>query len=188
MVSPNLRVLAIDDGPFAHRVRARVPIIGVLTRGAQRIETVCSTAVVRDGWHAAEAMASMIATNELAHQARCVLLDGVAVGGFNIVDVAQLASDTSLPVLTVMRKHPDLAKMRHALENVSRPERRWAMVERAGPIHRGEHGWFQCVGCDEAWAHDVLAMLTVEGNYPEPLRLAHVIGAGMVLGRSRSRA
>lgn len=188
VVTPHLRVLAIDDAPFARRPHARVPLVGVLTRGATRIEGVFSTVVRRDGWRGTDAIATMFEAHDLRSQARCILLDGIAVGGFDVIDLPRLFARCRTPIVAVMRKQPDLVAMRAAIDRVSRSEARWRKVLAAGAIHRTEHGWFQCAGCEPEWAAAVLSMLTIEGRYPEPLRLAHVIGAGMVLGRSRSRA
>jgi endonuclease V-like protein UPF0215 family len=189
-VNAHTRVLALDDAPFPRRPRAVVPLVAVLARGARHVEGVYSTRVVRDGLGATRAIARLVAEHRLALQARFVLLDGVAVGGFNVVDLPALAEATSLGVIAVMRRAPDLAAIERALAHVSHAHRRMDAIRRAGPIHAGPSRGvlFQCVGCEPATARAVLAVTTVEGHYPEPLRLAHVIGAGMVLGRSRSRA
>jgi hypothetical protein len=187
-ITPHLRVLAIDDAPFARKPHARVPLVGVLTRGARHVEAIYSTTVRRDGWRATDAITSLVREHDIARQARCILLDGIAVGGFNVIDVSRLAATLDTPVIAVMRKEPDLVAMRNAMARVSRPEARWRLVEAAGTIHRARHGFFQCAGCEPSWARDLVAMTTVDGHYPEPLRLAHLIGAGVVLGRSRSRA
>ncbi|MFN7132485.1 MAG: DUF99 family protein, partial [Myxococcales bacterium] len=61
-------------------------------------------------------------------------------------------------------------------------------LERAGPIHARPPFWFQVQGASPAFAHEALLRLTDRGNVPEPLRLAHHIGAAVVTGESGRRA
>lgn len=189
-VSPHVRVLALDDAPFARRRGASVLVVGVLSRGPRHVEGIFSTRCARDGWNATDRVLGMIEEHRLAEQARYVLTDGLAVGGFNLYDLPRLAERSGLGVLVVMRRPPKMDAIHRALERVSRPAARRALLERAGTIHRSDAPlcFFQCAGCEPEEGRAVLAAVTAEGNYPEPLRLAHLIGAGVMLGRSRARA
>lgn len=185
---PNVRVLAIDDAPFPYRGPARVRLVGVLTRGPSRLEGVYTTTVLRDGWRATHAIAALVERNRLAGQAAYVLLDGITVAGFNFVDLPALAARTGMGVVAVVRRRPDLDAFFRAMKRVSRAEQRQVYVERAGPLHEAGAVWFQCAGAEPDAVRTLLTTLTVQGNYPEPLRIAHLIAAGLVLGRSRGGA
>jgi uncharacterized protein len=187
-MTSNVRVLAIDDAPFPHRRGARVLVVAVLARGPQQIEGVYSTQVVRDGWTATSAIAQLVLEHRLEKQAKYLMLDGIAVGGFNVVDLPALVAATGVPAIAVMRRAPDLAAIRQALERVTRGATRAATMARAGEIHVAPPLRFQCCGCAPEAARQVLAAMTVQGHYPEPLRVAHLIGAGVMLGRSRGGA
>jgi hypothetical protein len=69
------------------------------------------------------------------------MLQGIAVGGFNVVDVHELSSELRVPVLVVIRHEPDLEAMRRALfvdvprrrPRVRGAARKWRLIEEAGP-------------------------------------------------------
>lgn len=185
---PNVRVLAIDDAPFPYRGPARVRLVGVLSRGPHLVEGVFTTTIVRDGWGATRAIARMVERNGLAVQARFILIDGLSVGGFNLVDLPKLAEETGCAALAVMRRPPDMDAFLRAMARLPNLERRRAVMEKAGPIHAADQAWFQCAGCEPEVGRTLLATLTHQGRTPEPLRVAHLIAAGLVLGRSRGRA
>ena len=193
MIRAGSRIVGIDDSPFAARggaarPRTRVLVIGVLMRGHDRVDGILSTHVVRDGFGATAALARMLTTGRLAGQAQAVLLDGIALGGFNVIDLPRLSASVGVPVIAVMRRLPNLRAVRAAMARTSSPERRWRTVQRAGPILRAGRLWFQAAGLSPEQARMILAVAAREGGYPEALRLAHLIGGGVVNGTSRGGA
>jgi hypothetical protein len=131
----------------------------------------------------------MLGTGRHAGQAQAVLLDGVALGGFNVVDLPELARVSSAPVVAVMSKRPNLDAVRAAMQRTTDFERRWQLLLRAGPIHEGPSGqWFQVAGASAGTARRLLSIAAPRGGCPEPLRLAHLIAGGIVHGASRGRA
>ena len=193
MLSPRCRIVGIDDSPFVARgslarPRARVLVVGVLMRGCGRVDGVVSTRVVRDGFGATRAVARMLTTGRLAGQAQVVLLDGIALGGFNVIDLPTLSASVHAPVVAVMRHMPDLRAVRAAIRRTSSPERRMRLFDRAGPIHEAGRLFFQVAGETPDYARRALEIASVEGGYPEALRLAHLIGGGVVRGTSRGGA
>jgi hypothetical protein len=189
MLARTSRIVGIDDSPFRSRgPHARVLLVGVLMRGHEQVDGVMSARVVRDGLGATRVIASMLTSGRLAGQAQVVLLDGIAVGGFNVIDLPALSEAVRAPVVAVMRRMPDLQAVRRALSRTTSPERRWRVIERAGPIHQAGKLHFQVAGADPAQVPQMLAVACGEGGYPEALRLAHIIGGGVVLGSSRGRA
>jgi endonuclease V-like protein UPF0215 family len=117
-----------------------------------------------------------------------VLLGGITFAGFNIVDIHGLAARLERPVLVVARRRPRLEKIRRALSNLPRAERRWALLERAGAMEPAGPVMVQRAGLSLADAQGLLAATTLHGNLPEPLRLAHLIAGGLTTGHSRGRA
>lgn len=185
---PRSRIVGVDDGPFDARPRAKVPVVGVLMRGT-RVEGVMTTRVVRHGIGATGAIARMLTTGRLGNQAQAVVLDGVAVGGFNVIDLPLLAEAVGVPVVAVMRKEPDLDAIRHSLRVKTRqPDRRWRMIERAGAIHSMDGMYFQVAGATPGLARRILTLSCPFDRYPEALRLAHFIAGAHVFGSSRGGA
>src|SRR5262249_54879759 len=114
--------------------------------------------------------------------------NGIAFGGFNVVDIHALASALARPVLVVARRAPRLALIRSALARMPGGARRGRLIERAGPMEPLGGGFVQRAGLSlhEAW--HLLQATTLHGNLPEALRLAHLVAGGITTGKSRGRA
>jgi endonuclease V-like protein UPF0215 family len=156
-------------------------------------------------------MVEIVWHSQFRGHVQAVLLQGIAVGGFNVVDVHELSAALAVPVVVVMRRPPDLASIRRALfsgDPPGRPRvrgaaRKWRLIEQAGPVEalherraspritglrdRPQSLWVQRVGLSLEAARRLVESSTLHGNVPEPLRLAHLIAGGIVAGRSRGR-
>ncbi|WP_438001223.1 DUF99 family protein [Sorangium sp. So ce185] len=181
-------VIGVDDAPFARDHRGDVPVIGAVFAGL-RLEGVLSTRARRDGRNATPAIAAMIRGSRFYAQAQVVLLQGIAVAGFNVVDIAALRDALALPVVVVARRLPDLEAIRGALlSRVRGGRRKWALIERAGPMEPVGGVYVQRAGISLEDTTALLARLAVHGHLPEPLRAAHLIAGGLTTGESRGRA
>jgi endonuclease V-like protein UPF0215 family len=207
-----LNVIGFDDGPFARDHRGDVLLVGAVF-SRTRLDGVVSGHVRRDGADATRRMIDLVRRSQFAH-VRAVLLQGIAVGGFNVVDVHALRGALRVPVLVIMRRQPDMAAVRRALFSdapairppVRGARRKWRLIEQAGTIeplgvsHRALRRqrltgvqavdprlWVQRVGLSLEAARDLVAATTLHGNIPEPLRVAHLIAGGIVTGKSRGR-
>jgi endonuclease V-like protein UPF0215 family len=181
------RVIGFDDGPFARRPGAAVPLAGVVC-GGTRFEGLVWGRVRRDGWNATDAVCRLLEGGKFLPQLHLVLLDGIAFGGFNVVDLPQLAARLKKPCVAVMRRPPDLDAVERALRRLPRADARWAKLKRAGPIHELGGFTFQVQGAEPALVAEALARVTDRGRVPEALRLAHLIGSAVVTGESGQRA
>jgi endonuclease V-like protein UPF0215 family len=181
-------VIGVDDAPFRRESRGRVLVVGTCL-AAGRLDGVLSTRVRRDGTDATTAIATMVRASRFWAHGHAVLLQGIAVAGFNVVDLTALHATIDRPVLVVARYQPDLGKIRRALlAKVRGGARKWALIEAAGPMEPLSGVWVQRAGLSPADATALLAATTVQGNLPEPLRLAHLIAGGVTDGHSRGRA
>ncbi|MGK4005716.1 DUF99 family protein [Sorangium sp. So ce1036] len=181
-------VIGVDDAPFAREHRGDVPVVGAVFAGL-RLEGVLSTRVRRDGRNATAAIAAMISGCRFYAQAQVVLLQGIAVAGFNVVDIAALHDALALPVVVVARRLPDLPAIRDALlSRVRGGRRKWALIERAGPMEPVAGVYVQRAGISLEDAGALISRLSVHGRLPEPLRAAHLIAGGLATGESRGRA
>ena len=182
------RVLGIDDAPFERDVQKSVPVIGVLYRGNQFLEGLVATKVRQDGWDSTKKLLELIREGRFGNQIEAILLKGIAVGGFNVVDVRTLSEKLKKPVVVVMRKRPDLEAMRKALENLPNPKKRWDLIQRAGEIVAADRLFCQFHGITPKEAQKLLRVTTTRGTLPEALRVAHIIASGLARGESRGRA
>jgi endonuclease V-like protein UPF0215 family len=187
-VSRFSHVIGVDDAPFARDHRGRVLVVLVAYSGL-RLEGVLSTHVRRDGADATRALAERIGTSRFAAHTRLVMLQGIALAGFNVVDIHALAAALGVPVLVVARRPPRLDAIRAALlSNVKGGARKWALVEKAGPMEPAAGVMVQRAGLSLAEATGVIERFAVEGRIPEPLRVAHLVAGGVTTGQSRGRA
>ena len=180
-------VVGFDDAPFARSHRGDVPVIGAVFAGT-RLEGVLSCKVRRDGANATRVLAERVRSSRHYGHLQAVLLQGITLGGFNVVDLRALHQQSGLPVLAVARHAPDLAAIRSALlQHVPGGARKWRLIEAAGPMEKLAGVWVQRAGMTPAEAERLLARTQCHGKLPEPLRVAHMIAGGLAQGESRHR-
>jgi len=192
MVKEEIRILGIDDGPFS-RDDKEVIVIGVVFRGGEFLDGVLRTYVSIDGLDATEKLSRMINSSKHKQQIKVVMLDGITLGGFNVVDVKKLYSETKIPIIVINRKVPDLKSIKRALEkNFDDFEKRWKMVLNAGKIKQMKLGkfsiYYQNVGVDDEETEEIILTSLRHAQIPEPLRVAHIIASGIVKGESNGHA
>ncbi len=185
-----LRAIGFDDAPFrrgGRGARGDVGVAGVVCAGT-RFEGLVWGRVRQDGWNATDVLLRLLSGSKFLPQLHLVLLDGIALGGFNVVDLPRLADGLGRPCLAVMRRPPDLRAVEAAVRRLPRARTRLELLRRAGPIHRAGGFVFQVQGAEAVEAAAALARLTDRGAVPEPLRLAHLVGAAVRTGESGRRA
>ncbi|HPT74886.1 MAG TPA: DUF99 family protein, partial [Methanomassiliicoccaceae archaeon] len=97
-----VRVLGIDDSPFTFESK-RALLVGVVARLPMYIEGIMRTDCEVDGTDANDAIADMVLRSRYREQLKVIMIDGVAVGGFNVVDIDRLHRETGIPCATVTR-------------------------------------------------------------------------------------
>ncbi|NOZ81535.1 MAG: DUF99 family protein [Candidatus Micrarchaeota archaeon] len=188
MVKNEIRIAGVDDGPFQGE---KCLVIATIFRGGNFLDGLLSTEITVDGTDATEKIGRMIANSKFK-DLRVIMLDGITVGGFNVVDIKELNRSTGLPVIAVSRRHPDFNRFLKGLENLDKKEQRIKAVENAGELYCTNNGktklWFQISGIGKTDAEKILKMTCVRSNIPEPLRVAHIIASGIIRGESVGRA
>lgn len=180
--------IGIDDAPFSRDHRGDVTVIGAVFAG-DRLEGVLSSKVRRDGANATDRVATMIDESRFRAHLGVVLLQGIALAGFNVIDIRVLNERLGLPVLVVARHQPDMQSIRRALlEKVPGGRRKWRLIEKTGPMEPIDNLWIQRAGLDLDQARALLTRFTLTGNLPEPVRTAHLIAGGITTGESSHRA
>ena len=185
------RFLGIDDAPFRFSDET-VPVVGVVVQAPAYIEGVLTTLAEVDGHDATERIAAMVRRSRYLAGLGTILIDGTAVGGFNVIDIDALHEAVDRPVVTVTRKKPNLDSIETALRRRFEDWKERLAIIRRHEIEsiRTGHGslWVSYVGAKQDEVREVLALTTVRGVLPEPLRVAHLIAAGIIRGESRGRA
>jgi len=192
MVKEEIRILGIDDGPF-NKNDKEVIVVGVIFRGGEFLDGVLRTYVAVDGLDATEKLSHMVNSSRHKQQLKVIMLDGITLGGFNIVDVKKLYSETRVPIIVINRKVPDLKSIRVALEKKFEDfEKRWKMILNAGKIKQLKFEkfsvYYQNVGIEDEEAEEIITISIKHAQIPEPLRVAHLIATGIVKGESEGHA
>jgi uncharacterized protein len=179
LTKPHLRVIGIDDGRFRRRQRF-APLVAVVVSTPGYVEGVERGRVRVDGMDATERIIALLRHSPHLEGARALLLDGVAFGGFNLVDLDALARALERPVVAVTRDPPDFARIRAALQKYFPTEfrERWRRVRahRLFAVPTADRPIYAAaVGCRRVEAAQLIRRTTIRGRWPEPLRLAHLV-------------
>ena len=183
-----IRVLGVDDAPFVHQRHTHANFSAIMCANT-RFEGMLWGEIEVDGLDATKVLIETILESKFHEQMHLFLMDGLAMGGFNLVDLPALCEALERPCVAVMRRLPNMQKIDAALQHFDDYAERVALIEAAGKIHDTYPPFvFQCVGARPEIVASVLERLTCEGHVPEALRLAHLIGSAIKTGTSSSRA
>lgn len=190
-IKREIRILGIDDSAL---INEKVMIVGAVFRGGDWMDGVLRSDITKDGLDATDVICRMILRSKHYGQIRAVMLDGITYAGFNVVDIEKIYRETGIPVIVVMRSKPDFEKIKSALKYFPDGEERWTIIERAGEIEKvaGERGkgsiYIQRAGISLESVSKIIRLTSIRSNIPEPLRVAHLIATGIILGESRGKA
>ncbi|MBC7081586.1 MAG: DUF99 family protein [Thermoplasmatales archaeon] len=184
-----IRIIGIDDMPFSFN-DSFTDIVGVVMRGGKYLEGVLKTTIEVDGKDATDKIIDMIQASGHRGQIKIIMINGVALGGFNIVDCEKLFNATDIPVITVARKKPNIDKIEEALKKHFDDWR-----ERIDLINKGRTEeiklrypiYIKYFGIGKKSAIDAIKLSIIRGAIPEPIRVAHLIATGIKKGESRGR-
>ena len=192
-VKEQIRIAGWDDGPFS-RNRKTCLLIGCIMRGRMQVDGILRTYIKVDGLDATEKIASRL-LNSKFKDVRVIMLDGITFGGFNIVNIKTLYELTKIPVIALNRKIPDIKEFLKAMKKLPHYRTRKKAVEDAGKVYsakieaRGVEGkiFYQKYGISKKNAEKVIKVSVYTSLFPEPVRIAHLIATGVVLGESIGR-
>ncbi|MEM4703016.1 MAG: DUF99 family protein [Candidatus Pacearchaeota archaeon] len=196
-IKKEIRILGIDDTPFKKFERGKkILIIGVIFRGGEFLDGVISTNIKIDCDDATKKIVEMIKETRHIGQLRCIMLKGLSLGGFNVIDIKEIKKRTKLPVIIFMRKKPNFNKinkaLKKAIKNENKRRRKIDLMKKAGKIFtvkiKTKKVYFQIAGISEKKASEIIKLTSTRALVPEPLRVAHLIAQGITLGESKGRA
>ena len=187
MVKKEIRVIGIDDSPFNKFKDRKILVVGVVMRGGSWVDGILSTKVAVDGDDSTKKLIDMINKCKFKPQLQCIFIDGIAVAGFNIVDVRELSKKTKLPVIIVIRRKPDIENIKKTLIKIKK-QQKIKLIEKAGEVIKLDSIFVQLTGIELEQARKILKVVCTRSLIPEPIRLAHLIAQGIIFGESKGRA
>ncbi|RLF25700.1 MAG: hypothetical protein DRN14_07865 [Thermoplasmata archaeon] len=190
-IKNEIRVIGFDDGPFVHIKGNKTLVVGVILRAREYLDGVLSTYITIDGLDATDKIIELVNKSRHCDQLRVILFDGLAVAGFNLIDIHRVCDETGKIVIAVTSKKPNPARFVSALKNLDCYEVRFSIVDRAGDVRsveiNGKPIYFQCAGIGVDEAKVILKKTSVRSAVPEAIRMAHIIASGIVDAESRGR-
>jgi len=192
MVKSELRILGVDDGPFNKLSKAKVLVVCTVFRGNHCLDGLLSFKVNKDGFDATSKLIKAINETKHKSQLSVIMINGVSLGGFNIIDLYKLNKLTGLPVIALIRRKPELADIKKALTNLSNFNKRWSLIEQLPIVSElivpDGKVYYQFIGLPKTKAESIIKLSILRGRIPEPVRVAHLIAGGITTGESRGRA
>jgi|SRR3989338_1561582 len=187
MLKKEIRVIGIDDAPFDKFKKGNVAVIGAVFRGGSFLDGVLSTKARVDGNNATKKIVEMINKCKFKPQLQCIFLDGIAVGGFNVIDVKELNKKTRLPVIVIIRKKPNIKKIKETLVKINK-KNKIKLIDKAGSVVPIGKIYVQLTGLSMEKAKEILRITCTRSLIPEAVRMAHIIASGITYGESRGKA
>lgn len=114
---------------------SEVHSVGIVTSGDRFEGMLYVGGIHQDGLNAGDQLAAAIEQSKFHAQIHAVLLDGVTMGGLNVIDIHALARRVQRPVVAVMRAQPNMGRMLNAISFVASPDECIQRIESAGPVH-----------------------------------------------------
>jgi hypothetical protein len=177
------RIVGVDDGAFSPRREGvdSTVLTAVLLEGS-RILAVRVGRIEVDGVDAGHVLLSLLHTFSYD----VVMLSGISFGGFNVIDINQLAQIIKKPVIAVIGEKPDNRAVRQALrKHFADWRRRWRAIENVGslysckPLAQEPRLYFEVRGASPDFARTAIASSSVISRLPEPVRVAGIIARGI---------
>lgn len=192
-IKREIRILGVDDAPFAPHTTQPVMLIGTVFRAGDWLDGVLRTYITGDGRDSTKKIISLVNLTRHKDQLGVMMLDGITFGGFNTANIREIFRATGIPVIVIMRKYPNFEKIKKALMHFEDWEKRWKNVLDAGEVYKIENDheeaiYIQIHGIDMKDAEEIVKLSTTRSAIPEPIRVAHIIAAGVVTGESRGSA
>jgi len=178
----DLGIVGVDDGAFdTSRGDRRAILLAVLLRCSR----ICG---VKVGTIEVDGNDAPIILRELLRSIRfdLVMLSGISFGGFNLIDVSELAHDLHKPVIAISGEKPNNRSVRAALRgHFDDWENRWRIVRSAGkiysckPLTSEPRVYFEVKGANSNFAKRVIAATALISRLPEPVRVARILARGL---------
>ncbi len=192
-IKKEIRIVGFDDAPFIPRSKGNVPIIGVVFRGGKFLDGIFKTEIEIDGMNATNILTRLLNNSKHKEQLKVIMLNGITMGGFNMIDISKLSKKTGLAVIVINRKKPNLKKIKKALKRFNNFEKRWGCIKNAGSIYmmkleKNKNTYYQFNGLKQKEAERIIKLSCTRSLIPEPLRVAHLIASALIKGESGGRA
>lgn len=177
-------ILGIDDATFNLKSgNTHTYLIGVICQGTRMVK-VQKQRIKIDGDNSTEKIIKLIKDNEDFIQ--YVLTHTITFGGFNIMDLKRVNTQTQKPIVAVTEREVDMDAVEFALKK-KYPDSYPKKIEKianAGKLHQMRIKtaagyspiYYHKLGLSIKKAENLLRKSSIDSKLPESVRMAHLIG------------
>lgn len=202
-----IRVVGIDDSPFDKNKDKFCKVIGTVMRASGQIDGFLCFKVRVDGNDSTSTIIKNIKRSKFHKTLKAIIVDGIALGGFNVIDINKIAKEIGKAVIVIIRKKPNIKEVKDALYKMSKQQNlgekefntRLELIKKAGKIYdiivKTKKGieekrlYFQkSFNISEEDAKKIIKLNIINAFIPETIRISHLIASSLVLGESRKGA
>jgi hypothetical protein len=177
-----IRIASFCSGPVSGRKKTALFCV-IARKGI--IEGMLSSYVEADGFDGKKAILRMLRRSRFAKQVGLIALNGVALAGLNVIDIAELSESAGVPVMAVTRKAPSRSMMenairKHCVNDADGMEAKIAALRSSGEFYKAD-GFYVC---STAPIREVRRLVA---SAAEGLRIAHMAARACSTGESAGR-
>lgn len=180
-----IRILGVDDAKFRPwKPKTNTSLIGVVFQQPCKILGILQAKIAIDGTDATDKFLEMLKESRFHSQVRVIMLHGSTFAGFNYIDILKVFEETEIPVVVVGDRKPNLEMIKQALlTHFEDGTQRWAILRKPGKIYEcvskenTNPVYIQLAGIDFEAAQHIVQSNAIYSRIPEPIRIAHLIGA-----------
>ncbi|MDE1851766.1 MAG: DUF99 family protein [Candidatus Micrarchaeota archaeon] len=182
MLKEGARILVIEDSPF-RRTDKSVFALGMIVRN-DIVEGAMSFMVKKDGDDSADKIIRAVKRSRFKDQIKLLVINGIAIAGLNIVDMAKIREMLGIGSIAITRKRPRPSLLRRAIRTMTKDKEKLSLFNRLSneiSIYRANGYYLQAFGIEKK---DAVKVASYAVKY---LRLAHLITGAVVRGESKGR-
>ena len=178
-VKENTVVVGFNEAPF-QKNDDQCRLLGCVYRGGRLMEELLSGMIKVDGDDANDMIIRLVNGSKCFDQIKVIMIGSLALAGFNLVDLNRIYQELGIPAVSVIRRKPDQEAIKELLVKLKMKEK-IIFLDLAGEIHEDYGIFFQMSkGITYDQVTDILEMTMTEADYPEALRMAKIIGRGLI--------
>lgn len=182
-------MLGVDDSPFS-RKESKSRLVGVLMSYDFHIDGMITSRITVDGDDSSSAILSFLESG-IGRAANAVFTNGITFAGFNMFDPDLIFSRSGTPVISVVRKKPDIDAMIDAIIKHHGNQKKTDFLLRLQPqeilLRSGSSIYINKAGIGEEDAAKLIERSIFRGNFPEAVRVAHMVASVIKNGKTHGR-
>jgi len=153
-------------------------LAGIVMRRDLIIDGMIFGNVTIEGDDATQSILSMYRSLK-RNDINCIMLDGIVISMYNIIDGKELEENTKIPVIVVTFEESEGLEgaIRHHFSNSSEAEMKVELYRKIGQrdkirLWTGKNLFVRYWGISSEDAYTIINFFTLQGSVPEPIRIA----------------